>query len=305
VCFVPRTVRTRVLPIVTRRELLGWASAATAISLPPLAGCTSSPSPAAAPKSTPMPSFFTSEDAAILNALADAVLPPDDLVGGSALGVVSYIETLLTAFDSNPPTVFAGGPYSGRTPLPSSTGQPSSSFPEDAFKTFLPMDRYQARAWKLRIEGSSGVAGGGPNDPITGPIVGLRQAVAKAIADAKAAMPENVTATELTIDEKTTMLRSIDPTTQSTLIELVLEGAFTAPEYGGNPNLAGWKMTYFEGDSQPLGYSWFDLKTGAYTEDPMHPVSTPNPYPDPMPLDPTTENLVATVISVLGGKVFP
>jgi hypothetical protein len=295
-------VTRRLLPIVTRRELLRWAGAATASSTLPI-GCSSSTSPAAAPAKAPP--YFTAEDEAILNALADAVLPPDDVVGGSKLGVVNYIETLLTAFDQDPPKIYAGGPFSGRAPLALSTGHPSSTFPEDEFETFQPLDRFQTADWKLRIYGSAGVPGGGPNDAITGPVIGLRQAVATAIASAKLAVPKNVAVADLTTDEKTTMLRALDKTTQDTIIELVLEGSFTAPEYGGNTNRAGWQMMFFEGDRQPVGFSWFDVTTGTYSEDPLRPVSTPNPGPDPMPLDASVEQLVATVVTVLGGKVFP
>ena len=39
------------------------------------------------------------------------------------------------------------------------------------------------------------------------------------------------------------------------VIRHVLEGCFSAPEYGGNRGGAGWRMIGIEGDSQPLGYS--------------------------------------------------
>jgi hypothetical protein len=295
-------VSKRNLPIVTRRELLRWAGAASASTLPPLVVGCSSASTSSTP--APKPSYFTEEDTAVLNALADAVFPPDDVVGGSSLGVVNYIETILTAFDEDPPKVFAGGPFSGRAPMPTSAGTPSNEFPPNEFAVFLPLDRYQTQAWKLRIYGSSGVPGGGPNDALTGPIIGWRQAVATAIQDAKAAMPPNVAAANLTQDEKITMFRSLDPATQSTIIEMMIEGCVSAPEYGGNTGLAGWKILNFEGDRQPVGFSWFDLATSTYSEDPLHPVSTANPGADPMPLDVATEKLITTVITLLGGKVF-
>jgi len=241
----------------------------------------------------------------ILNALADAVLPPDDAPGGAALGVTAYIAMLLTAFDHDPPRIYAGGPYSGRQAMPSASGGPSSTFPSDDFASFLPLDRYQTRAWMLRIMGSAGVSGGGPNDAVTGPVTGLRDVVATAIAAAQAVMPPSVPASALSQDDKTNMLGALDNATRSTLIELVLEGAFSAPEYGGNTGEAGWQMVYFEGDAQPVGYSWFDPSKGAYTEDPSHPVSTANPTPDPMPLDAATEQTVQTAILFLQGKVFP
>jgi hypothetical protein len=292
-------MRKRLLPVFGRRRVLQWmGSTAGTMALPNIGlGCSQS-SPAPAP-------YFSEADAAVLSALADAVIPPDDAPGGGALGAVGYIETLLTAFDHDPPLIYAGGPFSGRQAIPTSSGTPSSTFPPDDFSTFLPIDRFQTKAWQLRIFGSSGVPGGGPNDAITGPVVGLREAVATAILAARAAMPANVAAANLTQAQKTSMLGAIDKVTAATLIELVLEGAFTAPEYGGNLQGAGWKMVYFEGDSQPLGYSWFDPATEKYSEDPTHPVSTANPGADPMPLDAATESLIGTAIMALGGKVFP
>src|SRR5436190_533622 len=51
---------------------------------------------------------------------------------------------------------------------------------------------------------------------------------------------------------------------KQTLIELVSQGAFAAPEYGGNRDGAGWALCNYEGDSQPLGYSLYDEKAGRY-----------------------------------------
>ena len=79
------------------------------------------------------------------------------------------------------------------------------------------------------------------------------------------------------------------------------EAAFAAPEYGGNPNLAGWQLCNFEGDSQPQGYSQFDGTS--YIERPEAPLSTPNPGPDPQPLDDNVQSILALVVSVLGGRV--
>ena len=295
-----------------RRELLQWvgvagATTATGCGTEHPAAPQAAPAPSAAKTTTPpppKPAYFSADDAGVLNALADAVLPPDDVPGGGTLGLVGYLEKLLTAFDATPPAIFAGGPFSGREAVPLPSGGPSKVFPSDEFSSFLPLDRVQTKAWKLRIFGSKGVTGGGPNDAITGPVIGLRDAVATAIQQAKAAMPPNVTTRQLTQDEKTSMLSGLDRVTLSTFIELVLEASFSAPEYGGNPKLAGWDLCYFEGDSQPLGYSWFDETTGAYTEDPQHPVSTPSPGPDPMPLDASTEKTLTIVINALGGTVF-
>jgi hypothetical protein len=289
------------LPFVTRRELLVWIGATSATSTLTSIGCSGAHSPAPLPATNP---FLSEQERAVLGALADAVLPPDDAPGGNALGAVDYIERLLTAFREGTPVVYAGGPYSGRTPLPNEDGGASSTSPPDEFSTFLPLDRVAERAWRLRIFGSSGVPGGGPNDAIIGPVVGLREAVERAIAQAQAVAPQNVAFGDLTTAQRALLLAALDKDTQSTLIELVLEGSFTAPEYGGNAGLAGWKMTYFEGDSMPYGYSTYDTATGKYKEHPEAPCSTPNPGPDPMPMDAATEQLVSTTFLLLGGKVF-
>lgn len=283
--------------VVGRRRVLQWiGSAACTSALPSVyIGCS---------RSSPQASYFSDADAAVLGALADAIIPPDDAPGGSALGAVNYIATLLTAFDHDPPLIYAGGPNSGRAAVPVSSGGPSDTFPPDDFSSFLPLDWFQTKAWQLRIFGSAGVPDGGPNDAITGPVVGLRDGVATAIADARSLMPASVAPADLTQAQKTTMLGGLDRATLATLIELVLEGAFTAPEYGGNPQQTGWQMVYFEGDSQPLGYSWFDPASQTYSEDPVHPVSTGNPGSDPMPMDAATEAYISTVIGALGGKEF-
>ena len=57
--------------------------------------------------------------------------------------------------------------------------------------------------------------------------------------------------------------------TERELIELViahtLEAAFAAPEYGGNPELAGWRSVGWGGDSLPQGYA-LPQPAGGYEE---------------------------------------
>jgi hypothetical protein len=85
------------------------------------------------------------------------------------------------------------------------------------------------------------------------------------------------------------------------LMDLVAEAAFAPPEYGGNPDGAGWAMVHFEGDSQPLGYSLYDLSTGSYRE--RAPVSGPAAS-DPEPMDDDTRAFVTLVVTFLGGEEF-
>src|SRR5690348_11259583 len=82
--------------------------------------------------------FFSLQERKALASLADGVLP-----GAAKLGAVTYIETLLTAFDSDPPRIYASGPFSGRTPFPTPEGSPSPDFPPNRFAEFLPLNRTQ------------------------------------------------------------------------------------------------------------------------------------------------------------------
>lgn len=251
----------------------------------------------------PKSGFLTAGERRGLAALADAILPPDDTPGGAALGAVEYIEGLLTAFDRAVPAVFRGGPYSGRQPFAAADGTPSKNFPANGFLQLLPLDRVAARAWHLKLYGSTGTAGGGPNDAVLGPIVGLRDQVRQGLAAAEkmAGKPlEQLDAAALA-----SLAGNLDSDFRDTLISLVAEGAFGAPEYGGNPGGAGWTLTHYEGDSQPLGYSLFDTTANVYRERADAPISTANPGADPEPLDDGTRAYLTQVVTALGGKTFP
>ncbi len=232
--------------------------------------------------------FLDDKERRTLAALADAILPPDDRPGGAALGTVAYVEALLTALDGAAPTVLRAGPYSGRQPFPDEHGAPSTMSPPNAFATALPLDRVALRAWQLRLYGSAGTPGGGPNDALLGPVVGLREQLRQGLA-AAAGQP----------------IGNVDPDFVALVYGLVAEAAFGAPEYGGNPGGAGWAMVHFEGDMQPLGFSAFDTVSGGYVERPDLPVTTANPGADPEPLDDATRALLDEVFAALGGRTFP
>jgi hypothetical protein len=231
--------------------------------------------------------FLTASERQTLAALADGIVPPDDQPGGAALGAVVYIEALCTALDGPAPTVLRGGPYSGRAPFAADDGSPSAMFPSDDFSVALPLDRVAARAWQLRLFGSASLPDGGPNDGVTGPIVGLRDQLRQGLAVAAGQRFDNV-----------------DPDFLALLYPLVCEAAFGAPEYGGNPGGAGWAMVHFEGDLQPLGFSRFDEAAQRYVERAAQPVTTADPGGDPEPLDDDTRKLLDEVIAALGGKRF-
>jgi hypothetical protein len=252
------------VPSLSRRDLIRLLGAAAALSKLP--GCGDN---------IPGDTVFTGTQRAMLEDLADVIIPPDDQPGGAALGAVAYIEGLIGAYYGvGAPRIYAGGPFSGRNPLPDGTPV------ENDFVTFVELDRVSDAAWRLFIFGDD-----------TTP--GLRARL-QAGLDAAA---------QLKVADKAQLFDALDDDFRQLLIDLVTEAAFAAPEYGGNPGLAGWKMIHFEGDSQPLGYSQFDGTN--YIERPEAPLSTPNPGDDPEPLSDDIRQLLTTVIGVLGGRVRP
>ena len=80
----------------------------------------------------------------MLAKLADFILPSRDK---QIYDIVGFVEAFLSAFDQDPPAIYAGGPFSGRHPLPTDPA------PADSFTQFLPLTRYQRVAWQLRING--------------------------------------------------------------------------------------------------------------------------------------------------------
>ncbi len=255
----------------TRRDLMRWIGAGAALAQLP--ACSRNGD-----------GVFTNDELAMLRGFADVIIPPDDEPGGSSLGVVAYIEALIAAFDHDPPRVYAGGPFSDRNPNPDGT------FPVSDFTSFVELDRVTNAAWRLRVFGSSYV-GGGPNDALLGEVPPLETQIKGGLAAARATVKGT--------PNYQALYDALPPDFQQLLFDLVTQAAWAAPEYGGNPNLAGWKMIHFEGDSLPLGYTQFDGT--AFRERADAPMSTANPS-DPEPLTADTDQLLAEVVAFLGGR---
>ena len=234
-----------VSPDVRRRAFL-HALAAGALAGAGLPGCVSD-DPLVAVTAT-KPTFFTADERAALSALVDVILPPDHTPGASALGVVEYIERLVTALEhADVPHYLLGGPYSGRVPFPDASGAPSATFPPSGFTTWLPLDRYAEAELRLYLHGSAGVPGGGPNDLVLGPTVGLRDMLRTALSRVIAAAHGSFAGLD------TAAVTELSPDFQAALLTLVAEGVLCAPEYGGNVGGAGWRLANVPGDVLPLG----------------------------------------------------
>ncbi len=236
----------------SRRELLAWLPTAFA-----LLRCGKAPMMNPPPKLR----FLTDSEAATLKAAADWILPPD----GSKLGAVGYVDALLSAFDDAQPKVLLG-----------------------SLTEVVPLDRVSEAAWRLRLFGSDGVKGGGPNDAIIGKHVGLRQQTRDALAKAA-----------------TTTVDKLDPDTRELLCDLVTQASFSAPAYGGNVDGQGWALIGSNGAVMPKGYTQWDPAQMKNVELAATPDSTPEPGPDPHPLDQFTRELLVDVANATGGKVAP
>jgi Gluconate 2-dehydrogenase subunit 3 len=170
---------------------------------------------------------------AVVAAAADVLIPPlADHPGGGALGVADYIDNLLGAFTFDPPLIFAGGPFSGR------------AGGEASFADFLPLSANEELAWRTRIEGSLGIA----EREFNGPVRGWQEIYRDGIAE----LGDDFC--DVDGAEQEQRLRAAREFRTVFYIH-ACEGAYGAPEYGGNRDLMGWRAIQFEGDVQPRGYT--------------------------------------------------
>ena len=189
--------------------------------------------------------FLRPSELRTLEAVVDRVVPgvPEDTVPGAvAAGCHEAIDGLLGAFTVSPPRIYAGGPFSDR-----------GGAPANDFEHFLPLDRYESKAWQLRIEGSRGRRALERN----GRVEGYQRTYRQGLAALESSVPGGFSnlpgpARDLALEQ------SDDPLVQAMLdlaVPHTLEFLYGAPEYGGNRALVGWRTTDFEGDTQPRGYT--------------------------------------------------
>lgn len=222
---------------------------------------------------TSTPRFLTGQELKFLSAVVDRVVPgqPEDTAAGAVqAGCPAAIDGLLAAFSDDPPRIFAGAPYSDR-----------GGSPVDYFAEFLPLDPYEERAWRLRIEGD---AAQGTD--------GFQQVYRRGLA---ALAKESPLFPDLPGPARDAELRTTgNPDIQAMrdlAVTHAIEFFLAAPEYGGNRNLDGWTAVAFEGDTQPRGY----------TDEQVN-----NPAPEPLPLLPVPlDDLIAGLAGSLLGSLTP
>ncbi len=207
-------------------------------------GCTSSSSSSVSPRSL---RFFTAHQAAVVEDATARIAPgpaddPDEAghPGAREADVTGYIDSMLAqlgALDEAAPLIFAGGPWSNR----------HTSGP-DLMARFLMLDPVARIAWRKRLQGWQ-------EQYRTG-IAALDKLAGGDFTKASHARQDKILASESA------------STFMAVLYEHTIEGLYSAPEYGGNRGLVGWKDIAFPGDIQPRGYTP-DEVTGSDGHDPV------------------------------------
>jgi hypothetical protein len=186
--------------------------------------------------------FLSGEELETLRALVDRFIPgkpehADD--GAVAAGCAEAIDALLGAFEVDPPLIYAGAPFSDR-----------AGSPVNNFEDFLPLDDYETKAWRLRIQGSQGVA----ELEFNGPVAGFQQVYREGIAAL-----DRAGFADMPAPARDLFLRTSDDPAVDRLVDLAfphtLEFMYGAPEYQGNRDLIGWDYTNYAGDVQPRGWT--------------------------------------------------
>lgn len=215
----------------------------------------------------------------MLAKLADFILPSRDK---QIYDIVAFVEAFLSAFDQDPPAIFAGGPFSGRHPLPTDPG------PADSFTQFLPLTRYQRLAWQLRINGPDAL------DPepfialsadLKNNYTGLADIISTGLTSA-VNMEDGMAPRPVMAD---VLLSNTGPDFQTIFLPLLAQAAFSAPEYKGN--ISAWKEVFYPGDSLPLGYKADDI-------------TLPDAGPDPMAIPVLGTIFFDLAATFMGGKKF-
>jgi gluconate 2-dehydrogenase gamma chain len=292
-------------PLLRRRAFLQLlAAGGTAATVPWLPGCGDR---RLLPIDTPAAHFFTASERAVIEALAETIVPEDQTVGALGADAVEYIDRYLAAFDNSLPAIYGGGPFSGRQPFPDPvTGEPSDDYPDNDFRVFLPLTRKQELTFRIDLYGSDSVPNGNINAPLVPSSPGRRTLYREAIAllESKAAESGAAAFADLDPEERLTLFRMTSPGFQTALLENIAEGMFCAPEYGGNRDGVAWRDYQWSGDSQPLGYTFYDSRNDSLRDNPERPNQTRDPSWPGNGLDPAVESFIASIVAGSGGKRF-
>ncbi len=175
--------------------------------------------------------FFDDHQAAVVTEATARLIPgpADDPAeaghpGAREAGVVFFIDFFLSAFDDDPPRIFAGGPWSDR-----------HGGAENLMADFVPLSSYEEEQWRARLA-----------DLQERYRVGIAALDEAAGADFTAVSPE---------EQDAILVADTPDGFRGLLFEHAIEGTYAVPEYGGNRELVGWTETMSAGDVAPLGWA--------------------------------------------------
>jgi gluconate 2-dehydrogenase gamma chain len=203
-----------------RQFLLGAGLAGASVAT----GLTGAPEPAAAqtpaapaPAAAAEPETYlalTSTEAAFLSAMADTIIPADELSpSGTDCGVVTYIDRQLAGAYGAGAKMYRSGPYQRGKP---EQGYQLALTPRQYFEAGIAA----ANNWSRKTYGKE-------FDRLSAT---ERATALKTMEEGKAQF-EHFSATGFV----------------NRVLTIVMEGFFSDPMYGGNRNKAGWKMLGFPG----------------------------------------------------------
>jgi hypothetical protein len=207
------------------------------------------------------PRFLVPGEMETLRAITARLLPgpPEDPDPGAVQArCAEAIDMLLGAFTFDPPLIYGGGPWSDR-----------AGGSRDEMARFIPPDELQVLSWRIRLEGSKGLA----EREFAGPVVGLQPTYRHGLAAVETlAAARGGTFPQLPTTAQDAVLRM---PTISDFVGQVLSDSINAmygpPEYGGNHDLVGWRAIRWPGDVQPRGYSDAEVQD-------VDPGASPLPY---------------------------
>ena len=215
-------------PIPRRRFLVG-AGTAVAASIAPAAPAQAQspqPAPAAAPSPEPEPLLtLTATEHAFFVAAADTIIPADELSpSGGDCGVATFIDRQLAGAYGSGAQLYRQGPFPKGKP---ELGYQLALTPREFFRAGIAA----ANEWTRKTYGKE-------FDRLAEK---EREAALKTMEEGKAPFP-GFTSTQFF----------------NLLLQITMEGFFADPIYGGNRNMAAWKMVGYPG--LPATYK-DDIKT--------------------------------------------
>jgi hypothetical protein len=187
-----------------------------------------------------MPIWLTDAEHRTLAAALDRLIPANGpSPGAGESGGADYVDHTLGAFTFDPPHIWAGGPFSGRH------GGDAS------FGNWLELAPVEELAWRMRIEGSRGIA----EREFNGRVVGWQEVYRAGLGALGADFAD------LDAPAQDERIAGLDDEVREVMFTHACESLYGDPTYGGNRDAAAWHAIAFDGDVQPRGWTDAEVAT--------------------------------------------